>query len=445
MARLDELTAAEPRAITDGPFGSNLKSSHYTDTGVRVIRLQNIGDGKFRDERSYISHEHFERLKAHEIRTDDLAFASLGEDPPRVCILPDLNSPAIVKADCIRLRLHPEISSRWAITALMASATRTQVRGLVKGVGRPRLGLAQIRSIAIPVPPPREQLRINEAVDEILATLQKSSETLLAAIPRSRRLRRGMLRSLIAAPWPKNWRVVTVADAGKVDLGRQRHPDWHNGDHLRPYLRVANVFEDRLDLGDVMEMDFPPEVFARFKLVAGDILLNEGQSPHLLGRPAMYRGEPENMAFTNSLLRFRANPEVLPEWALLVFRHYMHSGRFTQEVRITTNIAHLSAGRFKSIEFPIPPLVEQQHIIDIAHRDMSHQIELERSLETATARADGLRQAVLDAAYCGDLVSRAPADEPADVLLARIRAERESAAAAAKATRKPRTRKATTP
>ncbi len=210
---------------------------------------------------------------------------------------------------------------------------------------------------------------------------------------------------------------------------------------MRQYLRVANVFEDRLDLNDVMQMDFPPEVFKQFKLVPGDILLNEGQSPHLLGRPAMYRGQPENVAFTNSLIRFRANSDVLPEWALLIFRHYMHSGRFTREVRITTNIAHLSAGRFKPIEFPIPPVDEQQRIIDVAHRDMSHQVELERSLQAAEQRTASLRSSLLAAAFNGELVDQDPTDESADVLLARIRAERE---AAGPQPRKPRARKVTT-
>jgi len=201
------------------------------------------------------------------------------------------------------------------------------------------------------------------------------------------------------------------------------------------------VFEDRLDLTGIMYMNFPPVVFDRFKLLSDDILLNEGQSPHLLGRPAMYRGQPEEIAFTNSLLRFRANPDVLPEWALLVFRHYMHSGRFTREVRITTNIAHLSAGRFKAVEFPIPPLAEQERLIGVTHRDMSHPAELDRSLQAGAARAELLRSAVLGAAFRGELVDQNRGDEPADVLLARIRAEREVAVPK----KKPSTRKATAP
>jgi type I restriction enzyme S subunit len=164
---------------------------------------------------------------------------------------------------------------------------------------------------------------------------------------------------------------------------------------MRPYLRGANVFEDRMDSSDIMEMDFPPDVFERFHLVKGDILLNEGQSPEFLGRPAMYKGDPPDAAFTNSLLRFRANPDVLPEWALLVFRHHMHSGRFAREARITTNIAHLSAGRFRNVEFPIPPVAVQENIVaEVASRLVSVEW-LRQTLSTSLAKTRAARRALL--------------------------------------------------
>ncbi len=159
---------------------------------------------------------------------------------------------------------------------------------------------------------------------------------------------------------PAGWHWTTVEKAGRLQLGRQRAPKHHDGPNMRPYLRVANVFEDRIDTTDVMQMNFDPEEFERYRLYPGDILLNEGQTPDLLGRPAMYQGAPSDCAFTNSLIRFQAGVGVLPEWALLVFRAHMHSGRFKQESRITTNIAHLSAARLRSVEFPVPPIEEQQ-------------------------------------------------------------------------------------
>jgi len=287
---------------------------------------------------------------------------------------------------------------------------------------------AALKRVEFPLPPLAEQRRMAMVIEGNLVGLNRAEDLVRTSTARSRQLARNLLGTLLGAPWPRHWRVSTVAEAGKVDLGRQRHPDWHTGSHPRPYLRVANVFEDRLDLSDVMEMDFPPDVFERFRLLPGDILLNEGQSPHLLGRPAMYRGQPEEIAFTNSLLRFRAGSRVLPEWALLIFRHYMHSGRFAREVRITTNIAHLSAGRFKSIEFPVPPMAEQQRVLDAAHRDMSYHSQLERSLKATDTQAQVLRKSLLAAAFRGELVDQDPNDEPADVLLARVHAERETTA-----------------
>ena len=42
---------------------------------------------------------------------------------------------------------------------------------------------------------------------------------------------------------PKGWVETTIAEVGRVQLGRQRSPKNHSGTHMRPYLRVANVFE----------------------------------------------------------------------------------------------------------------------------------------------------------------------------------------------------------
>src|SRR5690606_11965116 len=105
-ATVEQLAAHEPNAITDGPFGSNLKTSHYTDAGPRVIRLQNIGDGIFKDARAHISESHFERLQRHRVFAGDIVIAALGETLPRSCVIPSSVGPAIVKADCIRFRPH---------------------------------------------------------------------------------------------------------------------------------------------------------------------------------------------------------------------------------------------------------------------------------------------------------------------------------------------------
>jgi type I restriction enzyme S subunit len=223
---------------------------------------------------------------------------------------------------------------------------------------------------------------------------------------------------------PEGWAWAKVNQVGQVKLGRQRSPDHHSGPHMRPYLRVANVFEARLDLGDVMEMNFTPSEFEQYKLEYGDILLNEGQSIELVGRPAMFRNEIVGACFQNTLVRFRAFDEIDRHFALIVFRAYLHGGGFQRIARWTVNIAHLGAERFANLVFPLPPLAEQHRIVAEVERRLSVVDDLEKTIEANLKRAERLRQAILARAFAGNLVPQDPTDEPASVLLERIRAER---------------------
>ena len=204
-------------------------------------------------------------------------------------------------------------------------------------------------------------------------------------------------------PLPGGWSWASMRQVGEVQLGRQRAPQHHHGDNMRPYLRVANVFEARIDTSDVKEMNFTPIEFERYRLRHGDILLNEGQTPELVGRPAMFRDEVAECCYQKTLLRFRAYDGVLPQFALTVFRAYMHNQRFTSAASITTNIGHLTAEKFVEIEFPLPPLTEQTRIVAEVERRLSVVEELESVVAANLQRATRLRQSILEKAFTANV------------------------------------------
>ncbi len=237
---------------------------------------------------------------------------------------------------------------------------------------------------------------------------------------------------------PEGWCWATVEQVGEVQLGRQRSPQHHTGEHMRPYLRVANVFEDRIDLTDVLEMNFTPKEFVTYELKHGDILLNEGQSLELVGRPAMYRGELPGSCFQNTLVRFRVCSGVLPEFALIVYRACLHNRRFQKIAKWTVNIAHLGAERVALVEFPLPSEDEQQEIVAAVGQAFASLKAVEAEVVRGLARAAQLRQSVLRQAFDGKLVAQDPADEPASALLARIQQEQAKIQPTTAASKKPR-------
>ncbi|MGH3403576.1 MAG: restriction endonuclease subunit S [Streptosporangiaceae bacterium] len=172
FASLDML-AESAEAITDGPFGSNLKSSHYTSCGPRVIRLQNVGDGEFIDVKAHVSDEHYQSLAKHSVKPGDLVCVLLGEVMPRAIIVPSDIGPAIVKADCPRIRVSPLVNRRYVWAALNAPGVRQEVSRRIHGVGRPRLTLKELREVAIPLPPRQEQDAIADVMDRQLEIIDR--------------------------------------------------------------------------------------------------------------------------------------------------------------------------------------------------------------------------------------------------------------------------------
>ena len=199
QSEIQALAAKEPNSITDGPFGSKLKTAHYTSTGPRVIRLQNIGDGVFVDEKAHISEDHFASLSKHRVFPGDLVIAGLGETLPRACLIPDDIGPAIVKADCIRFKAGGSVLPKYLMYALNADKTRRATKERMHGVGRPRLNLGEIKSIIVPVPPLARQREIVEEVDRRLSVVEELETQVTADFIHAERLKQSILQQAFSA------------------------------------------------------------------------------------------------------------------------------------------------------------------------------------------------------------------------------------------------------
>lgn len=190
------LATPEPYALVDGPFGSNLKTADYVEKGVRVIRLQNIGESEFKDrDYAFISRAKFETLQKHKICPGDLIFATLGDPVARVCRFPVDHPVALVKADCIRFKVDAACAkSLYVMWALNTVDAHKRAEAAAHGIGRLRVNLNEIKQLPVPLAPPLEQRQIVAIIKDFF----HQADAIEAAVEAARRRAEKLEQSILA-------------------------------------------------------------------------------------------------------------------------------------------------------------------------------------------------------------------------------------------------------
>jgi len=230
---------------------------------------------------------------------------------------------------------------------------------------------------------------------------------------------------------PKGWEWASLASIaqlkGGLTKGQKRKPT----DVVRevPYLRVANVQRGYLDLDEVKTIAATEDEIRELQLESGDVLFNEGGDRDKLGRGWVWEGKIAECVHQNHVFRARLFGDVMHPKLLSWYGNSIGQRYFEDEGKQTTNLASLNMTKLSMLPVPIPPLAEQQRIVSELERRLSLVDEVEAEVSADLKRAERLRQAVLRNAFEGKLVTQDQSNEPATVLLERIRAERKNAVA----------------
>lgn len=169
--RLGTLVADSKQDIVDGPFGSDLHSDEYVDSGVPVIRLQNVQRNQFLNKNiRFLTSDKAEYLSRHNFVSGDIVITKLGEPVGKACIVPEYLKSGIFVADIIRIRLDSRFVDKNYITFMINSPfISVKFNRLVKGITRARVNLTKVREMVIPLPPLAEQHRIVAKVNRLMA------------------------------------------------------------------------------------------------------------------------------------------------------------------------------------------------------------------------------------------------------------------------------------
>jgi type I restriction enzyme S subunit len=157
-----------------GPFGSNLKSSDYVADGIRIIQLQNIGDGEFFDEyRIFTTPEKADELLSNNIYPGEIIMSKMGDPVGRACLIPTFHDRYVMCSDGIRLVVNEKGNNKYFVYSLINSPLfRAIVEKTATGSTRKRIGLDELKNLPMRLPTRAEQQKIAEclsSVDELIA------------------------------------------------------------------------------------------------------------------------------------------------------------------------------------------------------------------------------------------------------------------------------------
>jgi len=311
----------------------------------------------------------------------------------------------------------------------------------------PGLNRGDVFAKTLPLAPLAEQKRIMAKVEELLGRVN-AARARLARLPAIlKRFRQSVLAAAcsgqLTAEWreghgdappsdvdlPSSWERLPLRElCESFEYGSSRKSD-DTGNV--PVLRMGNLQDGKIDWSDLKYSSDAAEI-AKYTLTPNTVLFNRTNSPELVGKTAIYRGERPAI-FAGYLIRIVHGPRLNPDF--LNYSLNTHDFReYCMQVKSDgVSQSNINAKKLASYEVALPPLAEQREIVRRVEALFARAERIEAHVRAATVRAERLPQAILARAFRGELVpteaelARAEGRdyEPASVLLARIQEQRE--------------------
>ena len=315
----------------------------------------------------------------------------------------------------------------WLVKAKIPEITASNRGSTVKYIRK-----GDIENVEFPLPPLAEQVRIAQKLDELLAQV----DTLKARIDNIHALlksfRQSVLASAVSGRLTEEWR-----GGAEVDWSLQRAVDVcekvQSGGTPKegfsesgvPFLKVYNIVNQEIDF------EYRPQFISetvhrgassKSITLPGDVVMNIVGPP--LGKVATIPTASPEWNINQAITLFRPSKSIVSGWISIVLLGGENLRSIINETKGSAGQVNISLSQCRDFLFPVPSVEEQIEIVRRAERLFAFADQLEAKVISAKSRVDNLTQSILAKAFRGELVPQNPDDEPASVLLERIKTQR---------------------
>jgi type I restriction enzyme, S subunit len=333
-------------------------------------------------------------------------------------------------AFCSLLRVTDAVNKKFISYIFKGNAYRKLISEIAKGTNINNLKREHILDFEISLPPLPEQYRIVAKIEELFSSLDKGIESLKTAQQQLKIYRQAVLKwafegkltnENVKEELPEGWNYCSLKDLKEFSIYGPRFSSKDYSENGVAVLRTTDISErGKVDWENSPKLNLSEIDYDKYKLKKNDLLITRTGS---IGRLSVFNDSKRAIpgAF---LIHYRLKGEI-DIWYIFYFLKSEKAQKHFKEYSFGVGRPNLNVPNIELLQIPIPAIDEQHAIVSEIESRLSVCDKIEESIEQSLKQAESLRQSILKKAFEGKLVPQDPSDEPASVLLARIKAEKE--------------------
>lgn len=420
--------------------GPGLRKFQYRDSGVAFLNIRTLVNERIDLSLcKFLDPDEVDNKYQHFLLQEGDIVCSTSGTIGKTAVVRGGDLPLILNTSIVRFRsLSDElISNSWVYYFLKSDSFFMQAEKEATGTAQKNIGPSHLRNFCMPLPPRAEQARIAAKLDELLAQVDTLKARIDAIPMLLKRFRQSVLAAAVSGRLTEEWRRVrckSPEDQSFVYPVRKlgvlaRFIDYRGKTPEKVESGIPLITAKNIRPGYISR---EPQEFIRPEAYegwmtrglpqVGDVVITT-EAP--LGNVAVIDIK-ERFALAQRAICLQFHEGFLSSFAAIALQSPLLQEDLVRRSTGTT-VKGIKASVLKEIDLPAPTIDEQTEIVRRVEQLFAFADQLEAKVASAKSRIDHLTQSILAKAFRGELVPQDPNDEPASVLLERIKAQRAAA------------------